>query len=296
MNAVDVIGTQRDQTGESPLWSPADQALYWVDITGQQLRRYNWPTRSVQSWPTPGRLACIALHARGGLLGAMDNAIVHLRPSGGSLALEVLHEVRFPEPGMRFNDGRCDRAGRFWVSSMLNDMSRGAAIGSLYRLDGRRLTKELDGLVTGNGLGFSPDNSRMYLSDSHPDVQRVWQLDLNERGDISNQQEFIDMRAHAGRPDGAAVDAEGAYWICGNDGSAVHRFLPDGQLDRSIAVPVTKPAMCAFGGPQLDHLFVTSIVPATATPGGLDGALFITQPGVKGLPETPYNPQTGDTR
>lgn len=295
---LDVLGTQRDQTGESPLWSVAEQALYWVDINGRQLRRFDWATRSLQSWATPGRLACIALHADGGLLGAMENAIVHLRP-GATLQSQVLREVRFAEPGMRFNDGRCDRAGRFWVSSMLNDMSRGAPIGSLYKLDGRRMTTMLDGLVTGNGLAFSPDNRRLYLSDSHPSVRRVWHFELDPLGEISQRQEFVDMNQHPGRPDGAAVDTEGGYWICANDAGMVHRFHADGRLDRSIHVPVSKPSMCAFGGPTLDHLFITSITPAAPVAefdAARDGALFVTQPGATGLPETPYTPSPGDTR
>jgi sugar lactone lactonase YvrE len=294
------IGTQRDQTGESPLWSVAEQALYWVDIAGRQLRRCDWARGTVQSWTAPGRIACIALHAEGGLLGAMENRIVHLWPGeGDTLRLQVLHEVHFPEPGMRFNDGRCDRAGRFWVSSMLDDMSRGAPVGSLYRLDGPHLTSVLDGLITGNGLAFSPDNRRLYLSDSHSLRQRIWHFDLSAEGEITDRREFVDMNLHPGRPDGAAVDVDGGYWICGNDGGVVHRFTPGGTLDRSIRVPMGKPAMCAFGGPALDHLFITSITPAAPLAGfdaAQDGALLITRPGIAGLPETPYTPTSGDTR
>jgi sugar lactone lactonase YvrE len=90
------------------------------------------------------------------------------------------------------------------------------------------------------------------------------------------------------------VDAEGGYWICSNDAGMVHRFLPDGRLDRSLRVPVTKPSMCSFGGPALDHLFITSIKPAQPVAGfdaALDGAVFVTQPGVRGLPETPFQPE-----
>lgn len=296
---IEPVGTQRDQTGESPLWSVAEQALYWVDITGCQLRRYDWATQAVQSWTVPGRLACIALHARGGLLGAMENSIVHLRPDGMTLRLQTLHEAQFPETGMRFNDGRCDRAGRFWVSSMLHDMSRNAPIGSLYRLDERGLVPMLGGLITGNGLGFAPDNRCLYLSDSHPHVRRVWHFSLSAQGDLADRCEFIDMNAHPGRPDGAAVDADGGYWICGNDAGQVHRFTPDGRLDRSIRLPVGKPSMCAFGGPALRHLFITTITPAVPIAGfdaTQDGSLFITQPGATGLPETPYNSSPGEAR
>jgi len=127
----------------------------------------------------------------------------------------------------------------------------------------------------------------MYLSDSHPNVQAVWAFDYDtSSGTPHNRRLFVDMKPLPGRPDGAAVDADGCYWICGNDAGLIHRFTPEGQLDRSLAVPVKKPAMCAFGGSALDTLFVTSI-----RPGGdlsdqpLAGGVFALNPGVKGLPE-----------
>lgn len=107
------------------------------------------------------------------------------------------------------------------------------------------------------------------------------------------RREFVDMNLHPGRPDGAAVDAEGGYWTCGNDAGLVHRFTPDGRLDRSIRVPAAKPAMCAFGGADLDLLFVTSIAPAQPAAGydpQLAGAVFVVRPGVRGLAETPFQP------
>jgi sugar lactone lactonase YvrE len=143
------------------------------------------------------------------------------------------------------------------------------------------------GFLTPNGMAFSPDGRTMYLSDSHPHSQQVWAFDYDAAtGTPRNRRLFIDMRPVPGRPDGAAVDADGCYWICGNDAGLVHRFTPDGRLDRSLAVPVKKPAMCAFGGAGLDTLFVTSI-----RPGGdlsdqpLAGGLFALRPGVRGLAE-----------
>jgi sugar lactone lactonase YvrE len=284
----------RNQVGESPLWSVAEQALYWVDIEGRRIHRFDWADRVEQSWPMPERVGCIALFAAGGLLAAMETGLCHVRPApDGSSAIAPLHAAQFPREGMRFNDGRTDRAGRFWVTSMVRDMGLAAAEGALFRCDARGLSAPLvTGLVTGNGLAFSPDGATMYLSDSHPSVQRVWAFDLAADGEPSNRREFIDMRLHAGRPDGAAVDAEGGYWICGNDAGVVHRFLPTGELDRSIRVPVSKPSMCAFGGPALEHLFITSITPAHAAEGfdtALDGAVLVTRPGVRGIAEVPFN-------
>ena len=293
---MDTLGAGRCQVGESPLWSVAEQALYWVDIEGRRLHRFDFKSGAEQAWTTAERIACIALHAGGGLVAGMDTGIFHLQLSSAAQATAVrLYAAQFPRPGMRFNDGRCDRQGRFWVSSMVLDMALAASDGALYCCNEEGLSQPLvTGLVTGNGLGFSPDGATMYLSDSHPTVRKIWAFDLDATGVPSQRRLFVDMQNHAGRPDGAAVDAEGGYWICGNDGGQVHRFLPDGRLERSIRVPVSKPSMCAFGGPGMDQLFITSIKPGQPVAGfdaALDGAVFITQPGVKGLPETPYTPR-----
>ena len=142
-----------------------------------------------------------------------------------------------------------------------------------------------------NGLAFSPDGKTLYLSDSHPDVQKIWAFDYDtDTGTPHNRRLFVDMSEHPGRPDGAAVDAEGCYWICGNDAGLIHRFTPQGKLDRSLTVPVKKPAMCAFGGADLDTLFVTSIRPAgDLADQPLAGGVFALRPGVKGLPEPLLN-------
>ena len=143
------------------------------------------------------------------------------------------------------------------------------------------------GYITPNGMAFSPDGKTMYLSDSHPNVQTIWAYEYEtDTGTPHSPRVFVDMKPLPGRPDGAAVDADGGYWICGNDAGLVHRFTPDGRLDRSLPVPVKKPAMCAFGGSGLDTLFVTSI-----RPGGdlsdqpLAGGVFALRPGVRGLDE-----------
>ncbi|NML17699.1 SMP-30/gluconolactonase/LRE family protein [Azohydromonas caseinilytica] len=292
--AVNALCEVRNRVGESPLWSVQEQALYWVDIESRRLHRFDWAAQQEQRWDVPERIGCIALHAQGGLIAAMETGLFRLRPqAGGEIGIELLHAVHFEQPGMRFNDGRCDRQGRFWVSSMVMDMSLAQPAGVLYRYDRRGLVPMVEGLITGNGLAFSPDGRTLYLSDSHPKVQRVWAFDLDAQGNLSHRREFIDMNRHPGRPDGAAVDEDGAYWICGNDAGQVHRFGPDGRLERSLHVPVSKPAMCSFGGPELRHLFITSIPPAQPAAGfeaALDGAVFVTQPGPRGLPDMPFQP------
>ena len=147
----------------------------------------------------------------------------------------------------------------------------------------------LDGLITANGLAFSPDGSTLYFSDSHPTVQTIWACDFDlATGTPGVRRVFVDMAPLPGRPDGAAMDAQGHYWICANDAGLVHRFDPAGRLVGSVAVPVPKPSMCAFGGPLLDTLLVTSIRPAQGA-SGLCGAVFALEVGVRGLPEPRFS-------
>ena len=286
-----VISSTRDRVGESPLWDPAAQALYWVDIEGRHIHRYDWASRTQQTWDTAERVGCIALSARGGLVAAMESgifAVELLAPP--QLRAVSLAPITHRRPDMRFNDGRCDARGRFWVSTMCMDMALAAPVGAWFCLDQRGLSSaHCEGLITPNGLAFSPDGATMYFSDSHVSVQKIWAFDFDlERGQAGAGREFVDMTRLPGRPDGAAIDAQGNYWICGNDAGQVHRFSPAGQLVASIHVPVAKPSMCAFGGPRLDVLFVTSIQPAGSA-AGLSGALFALDLGIRGLPEPRFS-------
>lgn len=293
----EVVGPARARAGESPLWSVSEQLLWWVDIEGCALHRFDPATGAAMHWASAERLACIALHAQGGLLAAMETGLFHLHAhDDGTLASTQLAAADHPRPGMRFNDGRCDRHGSFWVTSMVRDMSlaAAAAAGALYRFDASGLSAPaVHGLVTGNGLAFSPAGDVLYLSDSHPTVQQVWRYTLSADGSLGPRQTFVDMRQHPGRPDGAAVDADGCYWTCGNDAGVLLRFAPDGALDRVLKLPVSKPSMCAFGGAQLDELYVTSIIPATPAAGfdaALDGAVLMLRPGVRGIAEAAFTP------
>ena len=293
--SVECWSTGRDQVGESPVWSVADQCLYWVDIEAPCIHRLDWATRVQSSWTLPERVGCIALSDRGTLIAAMETGIFEVTLGVAPLAhVSLLAGITHPQPGMRFNDGRCDREGRFWAGTMVRDMGLASAAGGIYGLDEHGLRGPvLQGYITPNGMAFSPDGSTAYLSDSHPRVQKIWQHTFDgATGTWGPQTGLVDMQTLPGRPDGAAVDAEGGYWICGNDAGQVHRFSPQGALLQSIAVPVSKPAMCAFGGPELRHLFITSIRPAAPVPGfdaALDGALLVLEPGVQGLPEPVFS-------
>ncbi len=291
---AELVLDARNGVGESPVWDAQRQCLFWVDIPGRALWCWNATTGQSRHWDTPEMTGCVALAAgseatpHGRWVAAMETRVAVLTPhEDGSLAHETISTVQHPLAGMRFNDGRCDRQGRLRAGTMVMDMSLAAAVGSLYALDGNAPRVLRDGFITPNGMAFSPDGKTLYLSDSHPSVQTIWACDYDtDTGTPHDPRVWVDMKSLPGRPDGAAVDEDGGYWICGNDAGLVHRFTPEGWLDLSLAVPVKKPAMCAFGGSGLDTLFVTSI-----RPGGdlsdqpLAGGVFALSPGVRGLPE-----------
>jgi sugar lactone lactonase YvrE len=287
---AELIVDARNAVGECPVWVPEENALYWVDIPNGGLQRWSAATGHLAAWKAPQMLACIARTDAGNWVAGMETGFFQLTPhNDASLDATLLAGVEHPRTDMRLNDGRCDRQGRFWAGSMVLDMGLNAAEGILYRYaSGSAPHAQLEGFITLNGLAFSPDGRTMYVSDSHPLVQRIWAFDYDlDTGTPSNRREFVDMHNHLGRPDGAAVDADGCYWICANDAGLIHRFTPDGRLDRSLSVPVKKPSMCAFGGSRLDTLFVTSIRDDQG-PQSLAGGVFALNPGVTGLPEPTF--------
>jgi sugar lactone lactonase YvrE len=294
MSSFQVIAAGPDRVGESPVWDARLQALWWVDIESQLVRRWTQASGQLMAWRLPERTGCIALADDGRVIAAMESRISAARlGEDGSVVLEDLALMSHPAPGMRFNDGRCDASGRLWVGTMLMEQSQNRALGGLYCLDERGLRgPHVAGLYTSNGSGLSPDGKTFYLSDSHPLSQQVWAFDFDiEHSELSARRSFLDMRQMPGRPDGAAVDSQGNYWICGNDAGQVHCISPQGALLRSLDLPFSKPAMCCFGGPELSRLFVTSIVPADPQldPQGLGGSVVALQPGVTGLPEPRFS-------
>ncbi len=285
--------------GESPVWRPEESALYWVDIPAGRILRLLPASGRLDAWTAAEPVGCIAFARDGSLVAGMQTGIFLLQlGDGGTVSARRLATPGFAMPGMRFNDGRCDRQGRFWAGTMHTDIPAAHAVGNLfsYAMPVGLTGPVVSGLLVQNGLAFSPAGDRMYLSDSHPTVRGIWCFDYDTAtGTPSNRRLFVDMNNHPGRPDGAAVDEDGCYWTCAADGACLLRFAPDGRLDRRIDMPVKKPTMCAFGGAGLDTLFVTSIRPAD--PAALEGqplagAVFALRPGVKGLAETPFPSET----
>ncbi|WP_429570934.1 SMP-30/gluconolactonase/LRE family protein [Paraburkholderia sp. JPY419] len=286
-------------TGESPVWRAAEQALYWVDIPARKIVRGSLETGKRTEWLLPEQVACIAFDHAGTVLAGCETGLFAVALADASNArggepltasLRKLAAPEFPHRGMRFNDGRCDRQGRFWAGTMVMDMAAAIPGGALYRFDEKGLLSApvVDSLITQNGLGWSPDGTTMYLSDSHPLRRLIWAFDYDvDTGEPRNRRVFADLHHYSGRPDGAAVDADGCYWICANDAGLLLRFTPQGKLDRQIPVPAIKPAMCAFGGRDLDILFVTSIRPANGA-SEHDGHVFALRPSVSGLPEPEF--------
>ena len=288
---IDEVPGIRCTVGESPLWSTAHAAWYWVDIVGRTIWRLDAAGR-IRNWYTSEMVACLGLRQNGCLIAGMESGIFSLVLGAEQLAVETLL-VSTPEhtPGMRFNDGRCDRQGRFWSGTMLMENPTARADGKLYRYSQAEglSAPVIAELVVQNGLGWSPDGRTMYLSDSHMSRQLIWAFDYDiDDGVPSHRRLFVDMNQHPGRPDGAAVDSEGCYWICGNDAGCILRFTPDGKLDRRLDVPMAKPSMCSFGGVDMQSLLVTSIAAGAPAGDQAAGAVVLVRPGVAGLAETPF--------
>ena len=280
----------RAQLGECPLWSPSEGRLYWVDIDGRAIHRFDPATAADEVFDAPGRPTALALTPQPGrLLVAIERRLAFFEIGAGTWMDWVTLEP--DNGGNRLNDGRCDPVGRFWVGSMFAPTSAGRTTGMLHRVasDGTAVTVR-SGIGVANGLAFSPDGRTMYFADTPR--RTVWAYDYErETGEATNERIFLDFAALPGKPDGACVDADGCYWTACVYGWAVARVTPSGTVDRVISLPVEKPTMPAFGGPDLSTIFITSIGGGGGSPDPAQpdaGGLFAVDVGVKGLPEPTF--------
>ena len=290
--AVDCVLDIRAALGEGAIWSVREQALYWVDIVGGTLNRFDPASGANRHWDMGRPIGCFALKRTGGLVVALADGFHHFDPDGG--ALTAIHDPEPDKPGNRFNDGTVDHQGRFYAGTMpiAGPSAERGPEGTLYRLDADESVTTVRGdLFVVNGLAFSPDGRTAYLSDSYPERQTIWAHDYDpDTAAWTNARVFFDARAVDGRPDGGAVDAEGCYWMAGVGGWQLVRITPAGDVDMIIPMPVEKPTRIAFGGADLGTLYVTTIGSAGITRGSEDkqpqaGSLFaLTVPGVKGVP------------
>ena len=285
-----ICPTIRNTVGENPVWLAPEKCWMWIDQVGAVFR-LDPASGEVRQWNLAEKTGCMVLRPDGGLVCSCETGIFDVvLQDGGNTTMTRLASITHPKEGMRFNDGRCDRQGRLWVSTMVMDTTLGEPAGEWFRYTDR------DGLaasgfkdfVTPNGSAFSPDGRRFYCSDSHKDVRMLWLFDYDiDDGVLSNKRLFADLCATIGRPDGAAVDTEGCYWICGIDEGCIMRFTPDGKMDRKIFIPMQKPTMCSFGGEDGRTMLVTSLCRGekdleTDT---YAGRLLMFRPGSQGIPE-----------
>jgi len=273
---VRVVLPTRSRLGEGPAWHPVEEALYWVDVEGRLLHRLRGDTH--RSWVLPRRASAPVFRADGVSLTSEDG-VADIDLGTGETTLRFALEPDLP--GNRANEARVDRRGRLWVGTMDD---RGAApTGSLYRvgLDGD-VSRQVTDVAISNTLAWSLDDRTLYFADSLIQTIRAYAFD-RESGEVGASRVFVDTRPSADVPDGSALDAEGCLWTAMWDGSCVVRFTPDGEVDRRVEVPASRPTCVAFGGPDLATLYVTSA--RMGRRGELDGALFAFEPGVGGLPE-----------
>jgi sugar lactone lactonase YvrE len=278
MTSVRCVVEAGDRLGEGPVWAASEGRLYWFDIKGKRLAWYHPATRIRGAFALPLVASCAAPRAAGGLLVATEQGLGVFDPELGTLTVIQAHQF---EPGFRPNDGKIDLAGNFWWSIMDDD--DGKRPGCVYRTDKALETRQvLTGIHIPNTISVSPDGTRLYMADSKLQTIFVQQID-----DLTKVHAFAHTRGGSIHPDGSAVDAEGFLWNAQWGGGRIVRYAPDGRVDRIVDLPVERPTSCAFGGPELTTLYVTSASEGlgaearAAQP--LAGGLFAFDAGVKGL-------------
>jgi sugar lactone lactonase YvrE len=272
--------------GEGPVWVERERALYWLDIKGRKIFRLD-EQGELTHWPTPMRVGSLAPRRSGGFIGGTDDGIAIIDP--GSARFDIVARPEEQLPNNRFNDGKVDRRGRFWAGTM--DDAEKESTGTLYCFDADLRCQAVDtGYKVTNGPAFSPSGDIMYHNDSGRQV--TYAFDMDASGKASNRRVFLQFKEGDGYPDGMTVDSEGCLWICFWEGSCVRRFSPGGDWLETIEMPVSRPTSLAFGGRDLDRLYVSS---ASI---GLDeealkmqpnaGGLFMLVPGVQGIADIPF--------
>jgi sugar lactone lactonase YvrE len=268
--------------GEGPVWDPEGACLWWVDILGKAVHRTDVSDGSDTTIPVGQLIGAVVGRASGGLVVAVQDGFHALDPVTGSL--QLLAPVEADDAATRMNDGKVDPQGRFWAGTMGVDHRPG--VGTLYRLDpDLRVTPMVRDVSISNGLDWTSDGRTMYYIDTP--TGRVDQFSFDrERGTISDRRATVPIRDGAGSPDGMTVDADGYIWVALWDGWGVERYTPDGRLDRRIEVPAAQTSSCAFGGPDLDLLFITTAQEGFPAGGRADqphaGGLFVCRAGVRG--------------
>jgi sugar lactone lactonase YvrE len=272
-----------DHLGEAPVWDERAGELLRVDITRGRIHAWSPTGNRVRTQVLGGEVSAVVPRA------AAPGCVV---AAGHRLALRerdeerILAVVEQDRPDNRFNDCKCDPQGRLWAGTMSKRREPGTA--ALYRLvAGGELERVIAGTTISNGLAWSPTGDRMYFVDST--TQRIDAFDFEAAtGAITGRRAFAEVDPRDGLPDGLTVDAEGGVWLCLFGGAAIRRYGPDGALTAATALPVTNPTSAAFGGADLDTLYITTarhrLSPEQLAAEPLAGALLALEPGVRGLP------------
>ena len=272
---------------ESPVWDAEDAMLWWVDIFRGEVHRFDPESGRDETFQLDAPVGSVALRASGGLLVALRDGIYAWQPGDLPAALAR------PEPERlhnRFNDGRTDRQGRFWVGSL--HLQETEPTGALYRLDpDGQCTRTADGIYASNGTAFSPDGATGYHADSRQRV--VWRFDCDrDTGTLTNRRVFIALEPRSGAPDGAIVDADGFYWLTHAGGWRIVRYDPLGRVDRIVQLPVETPTSAAFGGADGRTLFITTarygLDERALAMQPLAGSILAIDAGVAGMPDTKF--------
>lgn len=255
MMKIKVACNQIMKLGEGPLWHPREQRLYWVDIVSARLYCLDPEQGAVKTLILPSEIGCVAWRAQGGLVAALRDRFVSIDMSSGQI--ETLATPLLTEVGdVMFNDGKCDRRGRFWAGT--KDRDEAAPIAAIYCLNAQHeVQKKLHGFTVSNGLAWSLDNRTLYICDSPQGKIYQYEFDL-ESGHVGACRIFAQVAVSEGYPDGLTVDSEGYVWSCHWDGWRITRYKPSGEIDSVLSMPVPRPTSCCFGGPDLKTLYVTS--------------------------------------
>ena len=280
---ADLLWNAGARLGESPVWDGRRQSVWWIDCIGRRLHRYRLADGATATVPLADAVHAIGLCDDGRLVAATGGGLGLLDPETGRFAALADPEAQRPE--YRFNDGKCGPDGRFWVGSM--PRSYAGAGGRLFRLAPGGAATVAGGFTVPNGPGWSPAGSRFYIADSPAGT--IFRYDAaGESGVLGERAVAVGPGTAPGWPDGMAVDEEGCLWSVRWAGGCVARFRPGGALDRIVRLPVSRPTSCAFAGPGLDTLVVTSATAgmdeAARAREPLAGGLFALKPGVGGAP------------
>ncbi len=271
--------------GEGPIWDADANVLWWVDIMGSKLYAYDPETGENREWDVGQHVGTVVQRASGGLMLALRDGFAAYDPASG--ALEMLVDPEAHLPGNRFNDGKCDPAGRLWAGTMAYEDQSDQ--GSVYRLDtDHSVHKMIENIGISNGIIWSLDATTMYYTDSLDFAIRAYDYDV-ETGDIVNERIIIDIPEEMGFADGFTIDEEGMLWVAHFQGRRVRRWNPDtAAVLAEIELPTSGVTACAFGGPNLDTLYITSASYRLSDEEKAQephaGGLFVAEPGARGIP------------